>query len=247
MIELKMNEEIKIEDTVTPISPSLWLANVPTDGNYYQKRDNVCVFKGKGKVLAIHKVIIDYDEWSKQDRINGVGDFGSIGKLEYKDYFIQCDAGIGWGGGVVKVEEPQTFYDKLWELLASKVGNNTDADELTDRIMDLIKDQKHTDDSFVAAVNDLAARTHKSKAEVLRDAVNLYYKAVNEWGENGRGVVFQPINKKPEPTDEEIGEWGKSTFLPSLSKALSKAEKLSFPITDKDLRIIVRAALAHWK
>lgn len=47
----------------------------------------------------------------------------------------------------------------------------------------------------------------------------------------------------PEPTDEEIREWGDSTFLPSLSGT----EKLSFPITDKDLRIIVRAALAHWK
>lgn len=56
------------------------------------------------------------------------------------------------------------------------------------------------DDSFVAAVNDLAARTHKSKAEVLRDAVNLYYKAVNEWEENGRGIVFQRINKKPATT-----------------------------------------------
>jgi predicted transcriptional regulator len=53
------------------------------------------------------------------------------------------------------------------------------------------------DDSFVAAVNDLAARTHKSKAEVLRDAVNLYYKAVSEWEENGRGIVFQPIGEKP--------------------------------------------------
>jgi hypothetical protein len=52
------------------------------------------------------------------------------------------------------------------------------------------------DDNFVAAVNDLAARTHKSKAEVLRDAVNLYYKAVNEWEENGRGIVFQSIQQQ---------------------------------------------------
>lgn len=53
------------------------------------------------------------------------------------------------------------------------------------------------DDDFVTAVNDLAKRTHKSKAEVLRDAINLYYKAVNEWEENGRGIVFQSINEKP--------------------------------------------------
>jgi len=51
------------------------------------------------------------------------------------------------------------------------------------------------DDSFVAAVNDLAARTHKSKAEVLRDAVNLYYKAVNEW-DKGKGVTFVPMKNE---------------------------------------------------
>lgn len=33
---------------------------------------------------------------------------------------------------------PTSFYDKLWELIASKVGNNVDADFLTDKVMDLI-------------------------------------------------------------------------------------------------------------
>jgi hypothetical protein len=88
-----------------------------------------------------------------------------------------------------KVEAPKSFYNKLWDLLKTKLNDTVDCDELTDRIMDLIKDHN------------------------------------------------------PEPTDEEIGDWGDYIFLPSLSKA----EKLSFPITDKDLRIIVRAALAHWK
>jgi hypothetical protein len=39
-----------------------------------------------------------------------------------------------------KVEEPKSFYNKLWELVSDKVGDNTDTDELTDRIMDLIRD-----------------------------------------------------------------------------------------------------------
>jgi hypothetical protein len=39
-----------------------------------------------------------------------------------------------------KVEEPKSFYNKLWGLVSDKVGNNTNADELTDRIMDLIRD-----------------------------------------------------------------------------------------------------------
>jgi hypothetical protein len=55
------------------------------------------------------------------------------------------------------------------------------------------------DDDFVTAVNDLAKRTHKSKAEVLRDAINLYYKAVNEWEKNGGGIVFQEI-AQPAPS-----------------------------------------------
>jgi hypothetical protein len=38
-----------------------------------------------------------------------------------------------------KVEEPKSFYDKVWELVSNKIGDNTDADELTDRIMDLIR------------------------------------------------------------------------------------------------------------
>ncbi len=37
-------------------------------------------------------------------------------------------------------EQPKSFYDNVWEVVSSNVGNNTDADFLTDRIMDLIKD-----------------------------------------------------------------------------------------------------------
>jgi hypothetical protein len=98
-----LREAIEVGDIVTPITPAgLWLADVPVNGDYYQKRNDVCVFKGEGKVLKVNKVIIGYDEWSEQDRINGISDFGSLGKCEYTDYLIECDAGIGWGGGVTK-------------------------------------------------------------------------------------------------------------------------------------------------
>lgn len=36
-------------------------------------------------------------------------------------------------------DNPKSFYNSVWEVISSKVGNNTDADFLTDRIMDLIK------------------------------------------------------------------------------------------------------------
>ena len=39
-----------------------------------------------------------------------------------------------------KVETPQSFYDKLWEMVSKKVGDNTEADELTDWIVDLIRE-----------------------------------------------------------------------------------------------------------
>ena len=38
-----------------------------------------------------------------------------------------------------RVEEPESFYDKLWEELGKKVGYGIDCDELTDRVMDLIR------------------------------------------------------------------------------------------------------------
>lgn len=38
-----------------------------------------------------------------------------------------------------KVVEPKSFYDKLWEELGKKVGYGIDCDQLTDRIMDLIR------------------------------------------------------------------------------------------------------------
>lgn len=57
--------------------------------------------------------------------------------------------------------------------------------------------QLNVDETFTAAIDDLSERTQRSKAEVLADAVNLYYKAVEEW-EQGRGVVFESIMEDSE-------------------------------------------------
>ena len=45
-----------------------------------------------------------------------------------------------YGEKYQKVVEPKSFYDKLWEELGKKVGYGIDCDKLTDRVMDLIKD-----------------------------------------------------------------------------------------------------------
>jgi hypothetical protein len=39
-----------------------------------------------------------------------------------------------------KVETPQSFYDKLWGLLKTKLGDTSDCDEMADRVRDLIRE-----------------------------------------------------------------------------------------------------------
>ena len=46
-------------------------------------------------------------------------------------------------GGVKykRIEEPQSFYDKLWGLLSTKISNNVYAcDEMADKVRDLIRE-----------------------------------------------------------------------------------------------------------
>jgi hypothetical protein len=39
-----------------------------------------------------------------------------------------------------RVEDTQPFYDKLWGLLKTKLGDSVDCDEMTDRVRDLIRE-----------------------------------------------------------------------------------------------------------
>ena len=45
-------------------------------------------------------------------------------------------------GGVKykRIEEPQNFYDKLWGLLKTKLGDSVECDEMADRVRDLIRE-----------------------------------------------------------------------------------------------------------
>jgi hypothetical protein len=49
-----------------------------------------------------------------------------------------------------------------------------------------------TDEVFIKSLEDLAKRTNRSRAEVIRDAMNLYIRAMDEW-DKGRGVTFVPM------------------------------------------------------
>ena len=63
-----------------------------------------------------------------------------MNEIDISKVLIEGDYATIMGVKYKRVEEPKSFYDKLWEELGKKVGYGIDCDELTDRVMDLIKD-----------------------------------------------------------------------------------------------------------
>lgn len=51
------------------------------------------------------------------------------------------------------------------------------------------------DDAFVDALKELADRLHKSRADVIRDALNYYSNAVDDWDKNNTTTLNQKENK----------------------------------------------------
>lgn len=84
------SHRIGIGSVVTPKSPDgLWLADGPYNGECQIMA--AVMFKGRGDVVAVNDVVIDYNTW----RYAGLG----IGKvLPYRNCLIRCDNGIGWTG-----------------------------------------------------------------------------------------------------------------------------------------------------
>jgi hypothetical protein len=63
------------------------------------------------------------------------------------------------------------------------------------------------DEQFIETIATLAEQTHKSRAEVIREALNLYNLVVKERMENKRGIVFKDLDSCSEA--EEIAASGK--------------------------------------
>ena len=59
------------------------------------------------------------------------------------------------------------------------------------------------DDKFVEALSELCTRTNKSRAEVIRDALNFYEKALTEWEER------DPDWEKEDDWGERDPDWEK--------------------------------------
>jgi len=59
------------------------------------------------------------------------------------------------------------------------------------------------DEEFIETIAKIAEQTHKSRAEVIREALNLYSMVVNERLENKRGIVFRDLDSSAQ-TDHAV-------------------------------------------
>lgn len=60
--------------------------------------------------------------------------YGLLGKKEPPDT-VEI-----YGVKYKRIEEQQSFYDKLWGLLKTKLGDSVECDEMVDRVRDLIRE-----------------------------------------------------------------------------------------------------------
>ena len=60
-------------------------------------------------------------------------------EVDISKVLIEGDTATIMGVKYKRIEEPQNFYDKLWELLNSKIRDNVyECDDMTDRVRDLV-------------------------------------------------------------------------------------------------------------
>ena len=61
-------------------------------------------------------------------------------EVDISTVLIEGDYATIMGIRYKRVIEPQSFYDKLWGLLKTKLGDSVECDEMTDRVRDLIRE-----------------------------------------------------------------------------------------------------------
>jgi hypothetical protein len=61
-------------------------------------------------------------------------------EIDISKVLIEGDIATIMGVKYQRVVETQSFYDKLWGLLKTKLGDSVDCDEMTDRVRDLIRE-----------------------------------------------------------------------------------------------------------
>lgn len=61
-------------------------------------------------------------------------------EIDISKVLIEGDTATIMGVKYKRVEDTQPFYDKLWGLLKTKLGDTVDCDEMVDRVRDLIRE-----------------------------------------------------------------------------------------------------------
>ena len=61
-------------------------------------------------------------------------------EIDISKVLIEGDTATIMGVKYQRIIEPQSFYDKLWGLLKTKLGDSVECDDMTDRVRDLIRE-----------------------------------------------------------------------------------------------------------
>jgi len=61
-------------------------------------------------------------------------------EIDISTVLIEGDIATIMGEKYQRIIKPQSFYDKLWGLLKTKLGDSVECDEMTDRVRDLIRE-----------------------------------------------------------------------------------------------------------
>ena len=64
----------------------------------------------------------------------------SNNEIDISKVLIDGDQVTIMGVRYQRIIEPQSFYDKLWGLLKTKIDNPVECSETTDRVLDLIRE-----------------------------------------------------------------------------------------------------------
>ena len=83
---------------------------------------------------------IEEDFKQLMEQFYGPLDGGKMTEIDISKVLIEGDTATIMGVKYKRVEDTQPFYDKLWGLLKTKLGDTVDCDEMADRVRDLIRE-----------------------------------------------------------------------------------------------------------
>ena len=61
-------------------------------------------------------------------------------EIDISKVLIEGDTATIMGVKYQRIIEPQSFYDKLWGLLKTKLGDSVECDDMADKVRDLIRE-----------------------------------------------------------------------------------------------------------